>query len=688
MRNLFSVLRACSLDELRRIAACWDVPLTGQTAAGYAAQLYRAQREPWTVRDRVAAFSTAEWAIVEALLEAPGTALALAGLSAPTGIVAAEAGAAIEALRACGIIVAGDDAGELADTLALPRELASAFERLRDERLLGATLGPETPLRALLTTLEGGELEEAAEAWGVRVTPGAMSREVLTDEILARVDIPEQRRALVEALPPGAAHAFAALRAADSQLALAALREQLNLPPAALREALRFLARRLLIWHRWSAGERELFVPRDVLAPRRPPRDAPPPLTPIAATPPDRPQALFEAAWDLLTILRRLALETLEWREGDEERNATALRRLAPALWTTSGERARPGYVPFLLALARDEGLVRVVDERYEVTAAAEAWRNRTFAEQARALFTRWQAAAGWPEGLSQDDLQLTGVNWPAARAALLEELRSCLPGVWFDATTLATRIARLRPTLLSGSFSAARASGPAGTREDVTIAAVRVALYGGLAPLGALAEGRGTAGQHALALTDLGAWLLGVSTAPAPRPVADRPLAVGADFEVLLFWPTPRRLWALGAIADLVRLDTVCVYRLTEVAVRRALGAGLTVEQIEAFLTRASRAPLPQPVAFALRDWTRGQTGVRLTQALVLRPTDPAAADRLRAVLLQAGLPEPELLSDQRLLLGAPSESALTALLEALREAGFLPHWSREPAGAPAPSR
>ncbi|MGN6697833.1 MAG: helicase-associated domain-containing protein [Thermomicrobiales bacterium] len=685
MRNLFSVLRARSLDELRRIAACWDVPLTGQTTADFAAQLYRALREPWTVRDRAAALAAAEWAIIEALVEAAATP---ADLAARAGIAATDATTAIATLRACGIVVSDEGESEQVEALALPRELATAFERLRDERLLGATLGPETPLRALLTTLEGGELEEAAEAWGVRVTPGAIGRDALTDEILARVDLPDQRRAIVATLPPAAARVFAALRAAQGRLALTDLREQVDLPPAALREALRLLARRLLVWHRWSAGARELFVPRDVLAPRRPPRDAPPTLTPIAAAPPDRAQALFEAAWDLLTILRRLTLNTLEWREGDEERNATALRRLAPALWTTSGERVRPGYVPFLLALARDAGLVHLADERYEVTAAADAWRNLSFAEQTRALFTRWRAAVGWLEGLSQDDLQLTGVSWPAARAALLEELRACPPGAWFDATTLATRIARLRPALLSGSFSAARASGPAGTREEVTIAAVRVALHGGLTPLGVLAEGRSPDGALALALTDLGAWLLGSGAEPAPRPVGDRPLAVGADFEVLLFRPTPRRLWALGAIAELVRLDTVCVYRLTEAAIRRALGTGLTIEQIESFLTRASRAPLPQPVAFALRDWTRGQAGIQLTRTLVLRLTDPAAADRLRSVLARAGLPEPESLPEQRFLLGLPDEPALTALLEALRETGFLLHWSRESGGVPVATR
>jgi cobyrinic acid a,c-diamide synthase len=77
---------------------------------------------------------------------------------------------------------------ERAPAYFLARELATAFDRVRDERLLGPALGIEAPLRALLTTLEAPELEAAAGVWGLRVTPGVLAREVLTDEILARVE--------------------------------------------------------------------------------------------------------------------------------------------------------------------------------------------------------------------------------------------------------------------------------------------------------------------------------------------------------------------------------------------------------------------------------------------------------------------------------------------------------------------
>jgi len=679
VRNLLVHLRGRGTAELRRIADCWDVALTGRADADHVAQLYRTLRDPWVVRDRVEALGATEWAIIEAIL-ASATPPTPEGLPA---IVAADpetVTAALDALRGCGILDTEPSA-----PLELPRELATAFRRVQEEQLLGPGLGPETPLRALLTTLEGGELEEAAEAWGLRATPGTIGREALIDEILARVDLPEQRRVVVHALPPEAGQVFGAIREAGGRHSLAALRADLKLGRPAIREAARVLNRRLLAWPVWDdAAGRSLIVPNDILAPRRPPRDAPPPLTEVAAHPLPRPTYLYSAAWDLLTILQRLNQRILEWRDGDEERNATASRRLAPALWNglLDANRARQGYVPFLLALALDEGLVRVEEERYvEHGPALESWRGRSFPEQTRALLRRWRRAPDWPEGPSQEDLQLANIDWLGAREAVLAELRACVVGTWYDTATLALRIARLRPGLLGGSFSAARASGLAGTREEVTAATVEVILYGALVPLGLLAQGayvRGKREEGAVALTPVGAWLLGRAEEPSVPARGERALAVGADFEILLLQPAPRRIWALGAIADLVRLDTASVYRLSEASVRRGLAEGLTAAQIVTLLERGGRAPLPQNVTFTIDEWLRGHAGVRLARALLLRPDDPATVERLLLALTRAGTTTPETLPDGRFLITIAADRDAEAILAALREAGLSPHWLR----------
>lgn len=681
-RNLLGRLLARKPADVRAIADCWDVPLGGQTHADNVGRLYSVMRDIWAVRDRAAAFDTAQRAVVDALLAAGDAALTVAELASATGLPQPAVDAAVSALDRCGVLHraprAASSGTEPAPAYFLARELATGFVRVREEQLLGTALRPDAPLRALLTTLDPAELEEAAAVWGLRVTPGVLEREALTDELLARVDLPEQRRAVVKELDGPAARVFATLREAGEPLAVERLRAALRLTVPALREAGRALGDRLLVWHAYVDGERVLFIPKDVLAPRRPARDAPPPLTPVEALPDEHPRHPYAAAWDLLTLLRGLTLGTFAWREGDEERNATHLRRVAPALWTTRAGRPRPGYVPLLLALAHDEGLVRADGDEMRVTGAVEAWRNRSFNEQALILFERWRAASEWLEGASQDELQLINVDWSAMRQAVLEEIRTLRVGEWYDAATLALRIARLRPTLLGGSFSAARAAGSAGTRDEVSAAAVAIALRGGLVALGLLDEELTGQGELALALTEVGAWLLGLRQAFAPPLLGAHPLAVGADFEILLFRPTPRRLWALGAVAELARLDTVSSYRLTEATVGRAMALGLTRDQLVTFLERGSGGPLPPNVEATLNEWTRRHAGVRLRRVVLLHPNQPEHAARLQATLARAGFPLAEALPDGRLLLPLPDDQPGDDLLATLRAAGFTVSWIR----------
>ena len=66
-RNLLGRLIERSPAELGWIAACWDAPLSGRTHRDNVARLYATMRDIWAVRDRAAALSSAEWAVVEAL---------------------------------------------------------------------------------------------------------------------------------------------------------------------------------------------------------------------------------------------------------------------------------------------------------------------------------------------------------------------------------------------------------------------------------------------------------------------------------------------------------------------------------------------------------------------------------------------------------------------------------------------
>lgn len=675
-RNLLGRLLVRTSDELRDIAICWDVPLATRDHAANAGRLYSVMRDIWAVRDRAEMLSPGENAIVDEMLMASEDSWTVADLSGDTEF---DPRPAIAALERCGILHREQrqhDNAASDDAFFLPRELVIGLGRVREEQLLGDALGPRAPLRALLSTLETSELEAAAPIWGLRITPGLVERDLLTDELLARVRLPNQRREVIQGLTGHAAAVFQALRAAERPLPVHRLRDRLKLDASALRDAARLLAARLLVWHAYTPADRFLFIPRDIVAPRVAPRDQPPRLVETRATPRPPFRHPFGAPWDLLALLRGLTLGAFEWHEGDEDRNATHVRRIAPALWPAAGALPPRGYLPLLLGLAADEGLVRMADGVLTATDRVEAWRARSFPDQLQRLFTLWRGATNWLEGASQDELHLTYVDWPAMRQALLEQLRELPVDVWFDAHALALHTGRLHPSLLGGKFSAALASGANPTRDEVTVQAVSVALHGGLARLGVLTTGEQAGGRPALALSPTGAWLLGARADP-PMPAASEPsLVVGADFSVQLRRPTPRRIWALGAISDVVQLDTVSRYRLSRPAVRRAIATGVKLEQILTFLERGAGTALPQGVVDALTEWSAGHRGLRLSHALMVRLDESDQAARLAVALEHAAMPAALPLPSGGYAISLPTVDRLDLLLDALRAAGFALHW------------
>lgn len=676
-RNLLGRLLARSPEALRDIATCWETPLGARDHAANAGRLYGAMRDIWAIRDRAEQLPPDANAIVDTLLMAGDAALTLEELAGETKF---DLRSTVETLEHCGMLHRerpSDGEDESVDgAFFLPRELVIGFGRVREEQLLGDALGPRIPLRALLSTLEMSELETAAPIWGLRITPGLIERDTLTDELLAQVRLPEQRRQVIQGLSGPAAWLFRELRSADRPLPVNRLRDRLKLDAHTFRDIARALADRLLIWHAYAGDERLLFIPRDIVAPRVAPHDRPPALVATRATPLVEYRHPFGTAWDLLSLLRGLTLGTFEWHEGDEDRNATHVRRIAPALWPTASGRPQRGYLPLLLGLGEREGLLRVVDGLVTPTDLVEDWRAKSFPEQLVRLLEAWRASAEWLEGVSQDDLQLLHVDWPAMRAPLLDELRSLHVGAWYDADTLAVRIGRLHPGLLGGKFSAAFASDIEPTRDEVTSLAVNVALRGGLARLGLLDEGAQPDNRLALALNPVGAWLLGRRPDPPRLAAGGPPLTIDDDLSLQLHRPTPRRVWALGAIADVVALGAVSRYRLTRATVRRAIATGVTPDNIVTFLERGTAAPLPPGVREVLAGWSAGHRGIRLARALILRLDDPAQQAQLTDALAGAALPEPIALPGGSYLVRLPDDNRQARLLDTLRAAGFAIYW------------
>ncbi|MCL7453516.1 MAG: helicase-associated domain-containing protein, partial [Anaerolineae bacterium] len=162
------------------------------------------------------------------------------------------------------------------------------------------------------------------------------------------------------------------------------------------------------------------------------------------------------------------------------------------------------------------------------------------------------------------------------------------------------------------------------------------------------------------------------------PQEVAAPPIAVHPDFRVEV--PAPVNLYAcfqLERFADPLHISPQGLaagepwtYQLAVDGLGRALGRGIRVEQILAFLRQASDDHLPANVAGQMRLWAGRFGQVQLAEAVVLTAKSERALKELSV------LPETRALIGQVLTptTALVRKSDLPKLRQALYELGFLP--------------
>jgi hypothetical protein len=199
--------------------------------------------------------------------------------------------------------------------------------------------------------------------------------------------------------------------------------------------------------------------------------------------------------------------------------------------------------------------------------------------------------------------------------------------------------------------------------RDEVVGWTVQEATTLGVLALGALASaGRalldeGAAAAAAVLLTAL------------PEPVSH--VVVQADRTVVAPGPLePELQREIGLVADVESAGGATVYRVTEDTVRRALDAGRSAADLHELFRTRSVTPVPQSLSYLIDDVARRHGRLRGgATAAFLRCDDPMLLTELMAhpVAARCGL--------RRL---APtvlvSPLSLTALLDEVRSAGFLP--------------
>lgn len=126
-----------------------------------------------------------------------------------------------------------------------------------------------------------------------------------------------------------------------------------------------------------------------------------------------------------------------------------------------------------------------------------------------------------------------------------------------------------------------------------------------------------------------------------APENGTPRPLVVNPDFEILLLpeGDVNEVAHALDGFARRVRSDEVTRYRLEREEIERAVVRGMTADEILAFLASRSRAPVPQNVAYSIREWGGRVRFARQRDAVLLEVDREDALDRALGLEAVRGL-------------------------------------------------
>ncbi|MEZ4561264.1 MAG: helicase-associated domain-containing protein [Thermomicrobiales bacterium] len=678
------------------MADSWAVPAVGESKSDVVAALYRAMTDPRAMRDLWQQFTPSERALAAFLAdvadqERPPTVADLAGVLDAT---VEEARAVAARLYRLGVLAReGDDdplpVGE-EPRLLMPREVALNARRVQDEIAAGDLAA--SPLRVLIELMDDAELETTARAWGSPVLPGVASRAEVASRILRSVADPRRVARVVNRRSPDAAAIWHELQRVPEPQPLGDILERVGLagshsqPVARRRAALAELESALLVWHTYHRdGSRWLFIPHEIREPGRPEAHALPPLTSAAGEEP-RWRPPFALAWDLLTILRIVSgPQAPPWHRNEPA--PRWLRRVAaPLLWHGQRDDLPTGYLDLLQALGLEEGIFQADESAQPVRIVpgpnARAARQLAFPDLQERLRGRWLRLPAWVEGEAAGIVDVRGADWRGMRPRLLAALRQAEQespaGEWVTLESLALWVAAVQPGLVGPSFRAATARmagevigdiSPEEARAEALADIVAFECAGPCAWFGLvdIADSPGTPRAVRLKVS------AGMGAHPAL--VSERGLEVLDSGEIVLHGPTPERVWALSAFAELVELGPTTRYRLTSQSVAAALTTGVRQDHISGYLERSGGVSLPLAVAASLTEWVQRLRVVRLEAATVLDLDDRMARDQLGRLLRREAWEVSDLGERQLLVRGSAGVAhEAHALRQAIERAGFMP--------------
>jgi hypothetical protein len=180
----------------------------------------------------------------------------------------------------------------------------------------------------------------------------------------------------------------------------------------------------------------------------------------------------------------------------------------------------------------------------------------------------------------------------------------------------------------------------------------------------------------HAFRVTEIGAWLICTQDCGLPESIVSvrgstEPITWQKDNTVLYAQPAPDRADFISLVRRIAeRGESAFTYAITPASIERALGDGITLDEVSRKFKRAG-TPLPKSVSEQFKTAARRFGRVRVYQALtVLELADELAARELSAntTLLKHTIYQ---LSPRAFVL---PEEAADALLEEMQAKGYTP--------------
>ncbi|WP_237555375.1 MULTISPECIES: helicase-associated domain-containing protein, partial [unclassified Streptomyces] len=557
---------------------------------------------------------------------------------------------AVETLRRNGLVWGGPDALRLVRTA---RDVLAPSAAMASATGLGPSLAEAT------AGMSPTRLQEVLADAGL---PGTHDSVSALNALAALFGDPERLGSLIAGAPEG-------VRGVLERLVWGPPYGEVRDAAAAVRAAHAgspvqwLLARGLLL----PAGPHNVVLPREAALTlrggraHRTPRPAPPDVRAVARS--ERTVDLT-AAGQALTAVRTVTEVLTAWQSGGPTVlraggiSVRDLKRTAATLDLPEPETA------FWLELAYAAGLIATdgeLDEAYAPTPAADDWRQLPAARQWTVLAAAWLTASRTPGLVGSRDpknraLSALGPDLdrslaPQVRRRVLDLLAGLPPGSAAEHASLLERLRWERP--LREGTDALRTDLLGWTLNDAETLGV---------------TGRGALAAHARPLLDGAAEQAAAVLAPLlPKPLDH--VLLQADLTAVAPGPLIAPLAeTLGVLADIESKGGATVYRFTPESVRRALDAGRTAAELQAFLTDHSRTPVPQPLSYLIDDVARRHGTLRVgAAAAYLRCDDDSLLSELLADRRAAGLGLRRLAPT---VLAAQTEPA--ALLERLRAMGL----------------